>query len=1044
MTVQDTATLNNTYIGSVYESLSKATGSFWTNVYEGPTTPGVILNWTVARTGSGFEYASACNAEHSSYSQYTWNFTSSISLTEWLTMINFTASTTTLCDGIGRVLGSLTPTASSSHAWTARDPRYPGPAPSCSIATSDCMTLKSRWSSVLTAYDNLALAIDTVIILDRSATAVTMGNSLKGFVTTFLGSQTSGHLPTITIDGSKYTAEPGSSFYLLPSMPPQFNNRFLMQTLNVPGSVTMVMSDSESGPWPLGWAGGWQEPLCSTPAQNSSTCSCYINGGTVQLYYFSQPRTASGIMCDTAFTDEGTACPFGLTSPGPSTGYYATGAQASFFQRPCSYYPFNLSSSANSGASLVSEGYTFYTNKAYISLEYISAFGCSQVGKRYTSTIIEVPSRHVYSIIASNTLASLFNFADLDSPVRAGAWKRANWCDAISSSENGRRNMEAYFLHASSASAAFLNGATFPDFCELIVDQAYAPTLAVPPEVFALDPAWSTCALDLIGFFDPPKALTAETTAASPTVPTTSAAPASALVNSAAPKTQSPYTTSASSTILDSAQVVPAVPAYPTASSQPLDSLSSVSLEVCTSSLSNTLDVLETAASGLEGSTYATSASSMGLDPAQTVPVVPVHSPAITQSSGGSTFIPVVVHTSSSSNALDVLEAAASDFTASPAARPISSVVVVGSAAFTLIAPPPNDASSNVLVAADQSTLTIQPGTLVSLAGQSISAIESGGAIIGVGGDSVTLLPPTTQGLESASVDSFGDYTYVVAASLSSATIPLSDPTIGNPAATYSVFAVDPSSIEQASSGGTAISVGTQIVYASQIAGEGSTAGFVVSDLSLSPGGTTITIDGTPVNAVTGGLVIGGTRTVSVSASMTATELDGTPSSAHDQPATSVILSNGAAIDDPPTTGDPRSATSVQAIAIGNEVLYVSGDPLTVNGVGISAVEGAIIVDGTGTIALSTNPSTSVAQAVITLSGETLTAAQSLPQSTSTGSDTRSTTSDDVLPTESIPSVTLTPPTQSNALSIYIRDFVPLWFAASSNMMLLIYAILSN
>ncbi|KAK3648124.1 hypothetical protein LTR56_002603 [Elasticomyces elasticus] len=1040
MTVQDTATLNNTYIGSVYESLSKATGSFWTNVYEGPTTPGVILNWTVARTGSGFEYASACNAEHSSYSQYTWNFTSSISLTEWLTMINFTASTTTLCDGIGRVLGSLTPTASSSHAWTARDPRYPGPAPSCSIATSDCMTLKSRWSSVLTAYDNLALAIDTVIILDRSATAVTMGNSLKGFVTTFLGSQTSGHLPTITIDGSEYTAEPGSSFYLLPSMPPQFNNRFLMQTLNVPGSVTMVMSDSESGPWPLGWAGGWQEPLCSTPAQNSSTCSCYINGGTVQLYYFSQPRTASGIMCDTAFTDEGTACPFGLTSPGPSTGYYVTGAQASFFQRPCSYYPFNLSSSTNSGASLVSEGYTFYTNKAYISLEYISAFGCSQVGKRYSSTIIEVPSSHVYSIIASNTLASLFNFADLDSPVRAGAWKRANWCDAISSSENGRRNMEAYFLHESSASAAFLDGASFPNFCELIVDQAYAPTLAVPPEVFALDPAWSTCALDLIGFFDPPKALTAETTAASPTVPTTSAAPASTLANPAAPKTQAPYATSASSTMLNSAQIAPAVPAYPTASSQPLDSLSSVSLEVYTSSLSNISDVLETA-SDLEDSTYATSASSMELDPAQTVPVVPIHSPAITQSSDSSSFIPVVVHTSSSSNALDVLEAAASDFTASPAARPISSVVIVGSAAFTLIAPSPNDASSDVLVAADESTLTIQPGTLGSLAGQSISAVGSGGVVIGGGAEAITLLPSPTQGLASPSVDSFGDYTYIVAASQSPATTAPSDPTVESSAATYSGFAVDASSTERASFGETAISVGSHIVYASQIAGEGSSAGFVVNDKTLLPGGATITIDGTPIAAETDGLVIEGTRTIFLPVFATAIGSEGTLATAREGPAISGISSNGAPIDDPQTTGDPRSATSVQAIAIGSEVLSVSGEPLTVNGVGISAVEGAIIVDGTETIALSTNPSASVVQAVITLSGETLTATQSLTQGKSTDPEPHSTTSAGVLPPGATSSGTLTPSAQSNALSIYVRDFVPLCFAASVNMVLLLYAI---
>ncbi|KAK4896729.1 hypothetical protein LTR27_005323 [Elasticomyces elasticus] len=771
------------------------------------------------------------------------------------------------------------------------------------------------------------------------------------------------------MNGRDFTAEFGSSFYLMPYLPPgigrEEDSAYEVQTLSVPGSVTMAMTQNGAlgGPSLLGWPGWWQGPQCSIPEQDDS-------------------------------------------------------------------------------ASLVSDGYTFYENKAYLSMEHIEAFGCGPVGKRYTSTIIEVASSHVYSIIASNTLASLFNFADLDSPVRAGAWKRANWCDIVNNW--GREHMHAYLSEAWTASAAYLNDVEFPNFCDMIVDQAYAPTLAVPPEVLALDPAWSTCALDLIGFFDPPKALTVETTVARPTMPTTSAAPASTLANPAASKTQSPHATSASLTMLDSAQTVPAVPTYSTASSQSLVSLSSVSLEAYTSSLSNIVEVLETAASDLGGSSYATSASSMELDPAQTVPVVPVHSPAITQSSDSSSFIPLVVLTASSSNALDVLEAAASGFTASPAARPISSVVIVSSAAFTLIAPSPNDASSDVLVAADESTLTIQPGTLGSLAGQSISAIGSGGAVIGVGAEAITLLPSPTQGLPSPSVDSFGDYTYIVAASQSPATTVPSDPTVESSAATYSGFAVAASSIERASFGETAISVGSHIVYASQIAEEGSSAGFVVNDKTLVPGGATITIDGTPIAAETDGLVIGGTRTISVPAFATAIGSEGTLATAHEQPATSGILSNGAAIDDPQTTGDPRSATSVQAIAIGSEVLYVSGEPLTVNGVGISAVESAIIVDGTKTIALSTNPSTSVAQAVITLSGETLTATQSLTHGKPTDSAPHSTTSAGVLPTGSTPSSTLTPSAQSNALSIYVRDFVPLWFAASLHMVLLVYTILLN
>ena len=60
----------------------------------------------------------------------------------------------------------------------------------------------------------------------------------------------------------------------------------------------------------------------------------------------------------------------------------------------------------------------------------------------------------------------------------------------------------------------FVNGEQWAGkdgLCPIIYQSAYRPTLLLPPQLRSLDPAWSTCLLDLAGTWDPPIAHTSST-----------------------------------------------------------------------------------------------------------------------------------------------------------------------------------------------------------------------------------------------------------------------------------------------------------------------------------------------------------------------------------------------------------------------------------------------------------------------------------------------------------------------------------------------------
>ncbi|KAK1057092.1 hypothetical protein LTR74_014404 [Friedmanniomyces endolithicus] len=415
-------------------------------------------NWTVPATGNGSVYLTECAAEWQYYSSivgvpYGRNIerlSTAIPYNGTSYVTDFSASTTTLCDGHARIIGNLTPIAYSptltelynTYYWTAQPP-------TCSISQADCSSAQRSFAS---AYSYWA---------SYNVTA----------------------------------AEPSA-------------------------------------------------PQCSVTgaAATQSYCGpCQIQGGVVKLLYFPVTTNYSRNMCATK-PGPSTACPFGSTDSGVTVTNNIGQAMA-----PCPYYQFNATSTRDSGPYVVTNGNTFYENKAYISYADVYATnGCGTVGKAYTGGIIPVASSNIYSMSGYHyelyNYAWQMNFADLNDPIPFSAYDCMYNC-----AESGNV--------ASELVDNLLNGQPVEDgLCAdpkyIMWDPEYAPQLAVPPELKALDPEWAGCLLGLDGLWDPPVALQPASSAATPTAPstptpyTTSASPAQTPVSPAAtttaPRSSSP------------------------------------------------------------------------------------------------------------------------------------------------------------------------------------------------------------------------------------------------------------------------------------------------------------------------------------------------------------------------------------------------------------------------------------------------------------------------------------------------------------------------
>ena len=171
---------------------------------------------------------------------------------------------------------------------------------------------------------------------------------------------------------------------------------------------------------------------------------------------------------------------------------------------PCAYDTSNITSTKNSGPYFVSDGHTFYHNRAYISLQTAYAKNkCSFVGSQYPATYLTLMSSELYTIGGYHhgfrDIGYNVNFANFES-VPANAYYQtcnsevsASYCTYI-----GTRYRYG---------TDFINGMSTIDFGNVyehetsnqwIWDEAYAPTLLVPLQMRSLDPAWSTCSWNLV------------------------------------------------------------------------------------------------------------------------------------------------------------------------------------------------------------------------------------------------------------------------------------------------------------------------------------------------------------------------------------------------------------------------------------------------------------------------------------------------------------------------------------------------------------------
>ena len=157
-------------------------------------------------------------------------------------------------------------------------------------------------------------------------------------------------------------------------------------------------------------------------------------------------------------------------------------------------------------------GTTFTSPTVYISFDQLHASdSCSAIGPSFTDKIVAITNSDDLSsiwgvstryggfgaLLSSSYSTAPYNYTDLlSTPVPYDIYARQPFCmtTLVSHARGWFPNMIE-----EESSSGFLCSTTMP----------YAPILAIPPEVFDLDPAWRACDGDLQGAYDPPTALVA-------------------------------------------------------------------------------------------------------------------------------------------------------------------------------------------------------------------------------------------------------------------------------------------------------------------------------------------------------------------------------------------------------------------------------------------------------------------------------------------------------------------------------------------------------
>ncbi|KAK5674531.1 hypothetical protein LTS10_012727 [Elasticomyces elasticus] len=458
------------------------------------------------------------------------------------------------------------------------------------------------------------------------------------------------------------------------------------------------------------------------------------------------------------------------------------------------------------GPYVITNGTTFYEDKAYISYQTAYAINtCGQLGKAYSAGVVPVASSNIYSMQLHQyflyNYAYPFNFADLNHPVPASAYLGMPNCKGSNPSligELARPNMLNGQLYAGTCPDV-------PDSGHIIWDELYQPVLAVPPEMRALDPAWSNCMLALNGLWDPPKALQPASTIAAPTaptsidVPTTPASPAQS-PTSPASTTSAPATTpppaesdtqgsstagqppgGEGSSTTESRNGGGSVPPSSQVQSSNGDPDPAPTSQGTEGTVPGSSSQGQTAAPPSYSSDESTPVSSNGqssdngnggASPTSQSSGVQngAGSSSVQQSQGGSgnttptsanpggIIVSVITHSSSQQ---DQATSTGNGDAATPSpgpsggsgpnigesvSSPASGVATIGSSTFVVVPTTNAGGSSVVVVGAGGSSATLNPGQTTSVGGQDVSVPSSGGgAVIGNGASATTVSPGSSE-----------------------------------------------------------------------------------------------------------------------------------------------------------------------------------------------------------------------------------------------------------------------------------------------------------
>lgn len=248
-----------------------------------------------ADTGIGSVYASECDAAWSAYTRASYNISwTTYNSTSYFGTTNYSTTVTTDCLSRGRIVGTLTPTASGTASFTfphaTPDTNGSITTPTCSINPGDCEGLFSTFDAAQSrdsSRDSIWSAAGITISLASDLQSAQIGDTIATFD---LGNPITP--PILTINSTAYTANAGTSYYI-------DHGYFL------PGGWDVIFP-----PYP------YQEdptvPFCDR-SQNAAVCQdipCTIMGGNVQLIYFPVSANASRDLCAMS-PGNITTCPYG-------------------------------------------------------------------------------------------------------------------------------------------------------------------------------------------------------------------------------------------------------------------------------------------------------------------------------------------------------------------------------------------------------------------------------------------------------------------------------------------------------------------------------------------------------------------------------------------------------------------------------------------------------------------------------------------------------------------------------------------------------------